>query len=550
MPRGDHWWDRAELYERAPLDPLPGRARDSASPVDGGQVAQLRRFILWLLAVIVPIAAFQGVVAVLAGDPRTLITTVTLAGYGAWLAWAQGRLEHAPHGPIVHRLTAWMFAIIGSTAVLRPGGGEVIAVATLLPVAIALPFLAARILRRLMVLAWIVAVLAIAVAVLLPGTSSLPTELSAATRVVGLAVVIALVLLLLGQFGVRLKETARQLSSMVAMSRDLGQTLEPLQVGDLMARHLALAVEADECGICFWDRSNARVLTYGYYPLERRDAVDESYALDDYPLTRDLLERPRAVVIDEGDTDADPHEVAYVRSLGRASMAMIPLVAKGRAVGLVELMSRRAGHFDRRRLELASTMATEAAMALENARLHDELRRLAYHDPVTGLANRTLFLERLEEALARSAGPTAVLFIDVDDFKRVNDLLGHESGDRLLEAIADRLEAALRPDDTAARIGGDEFGVLLPGLDQAGAAAVAGRLIIAAAEPVTIAGATLVPSFSIGVTSSASGETSAQDLLRESDLAMYRAKLRGKGRFEVFDGAAGAAAELGTRGAA
>ena len=532
-----------------------GRTGAEPSSVDLEQVAELRQFIFWLVGIAAPVAAFEGAAGVLSGDPRLLLTALTIGGYAIWLVRARQRLLVLPGAPIVHRLAAWMFAILGTTVVTRPSAVEIIAVATLLPVAVALPFLGRAALRRLMALAWLVTVLAVGTAGLLPDDSPMPPELRASVQIVVLAAVFALVLWLLWQFATRLKETTGQLQSLVAMSSDLGQTLEPRLVGDLMARHLADAVGADECGICFWDQPSDRVLTYGYYPVERRAAVDETYDLIDYPLTKRILEDGTPVVIDLEDPASDPHEVAYLRSLGQASMAMIPLIKKGRSIGLVELTSSSACHFDRRRVALAQTMAAEAAIALENARLHDELRRLAYHDPVTGLPNRALFVERLEAALPLLPKAVAVLFIDVDDFKRVNDALGHDAGDRLLGAIAERLRGSIRATDTAARIGGDEFGVLLVGSDLDGARTIADQLLAAVSAPVEIAGATLRPSLSIGI-ATASAETTARDLLRQSDIAMYRAKLRGKGRFEVFrpslPGLAGEAreAEQESRGAA
>src|SRR6185312_16009159 len=109
-------------------------------------------------------------------------------------------------------------------------------------------------------------------------------------RVVSMAVAFGLALFLLWQFSTRLKATARELGSLADLSSDLARTMDPLRIGDLMAQHLALATDAAECGICYWDMPNDRVLTYGYYPRERREAVDEAYPLTDYPATRRLLE--------------------------------------------------------------------------------------------------------------------------------------------------------------------------------------------------------------------------------------------------------------------
>jgi diguanylate cyclase (GGDEF)-like protein/PAS domain S-box-containing protein len=164
-----------------------------------------------------------------------------------------------------------------------------------------------------------------------------------------------------------------------------------------------------------------------------------------------------------------------------------------------------------------------------------ELSWQAQHDPLTGLPNREYFLERLSGALARRGGHVAVLFVDLDDFKVVNDSLGHGAGDRLLSAVAERISRVLRPDDVIARFGGDEFTILLRGVASEGhARAVADRVAEALAEPLVLDGEHRYVSASVGLTFGAPG-ADAHGLLRDADAAMYRAKELGKGRCEVFD---------------
>ncbi len=170
--------------------------------------------------------------------------------------------------------------------------------------------------------------------------------------------------------------------------------------------------------------------------------------------------------------------------------------------------------------------------------LNEKLEHQAFHDPLTGLANRALFLDRVEHALARRGGsPVAVLFLDLDNFKVVNDSLGHPAGDSLLIATTERLRGCLRPQDTIARLGGDEFTVLLEDLlhpDEAMLTAerIRGQLL----ESFLLDGRQVVIGASIGVTLAHAGEQQrANDLLREADVAMYRAKTNGRGRIEVFD---------------
>ena len=172
-------------------------------------------------------------------------------------------------------------------------------------------------------------------------------------------------------------------------------------------------------------------------------------------------------------------------------------------------------------------------------RLKNRLVYRAFHDALTGLANRTLFKDRLRHGLARAERnrePLAVLFVDLDDFKAINDGLGHEAGDRLLVAVGRRLESALRPGDTVARLGGDEFAVLLEGGGEAsGVTRTAGRLLRALKDPISLEGLTLSVTASIGGAIGGPGD-GEEELLRRADAVMYRAKRAGKDRFELFDG--------------
>jgi diguanylate cyclase (GGDEF)-like protein len=170
-------------------------------------------------------------------------------------------------------------------------------------------------------------------------------------------------------------------------------------------------------------------------------------------------------------------------------------------------------------------------------RLEDELAHQAFHDSLTGLANQALFRDRVDHALARidrSGMHLAVVYLDLDNFKTVNDSLGHTAGDELLVAATARIRSALREADTAARLGGDEFAVLLEDTTGiADAVDVANRLLELLRRPFALAGKEVVVGASIGITLESPG-TSSDQLLRNADLAMYTAKRMGKGRFEVF----------------
>jgi len=172
----------------------------------------------------------------------------------------------------------------------------------------------------------------------------------------------------------------------------------------------------------------------------------------------------------------------------------------------------------------------------ERKRLEDELRHQAFHDSLTGLANRALFEDRLENALARisrTQDTLGVLFLDLDDFKAVNDGRGHNVGDELLKAVGVRLQETLRAGDTFARIGGDEFAVLVEGPDNSGGVETAERILEALRPPIILSTGEASVRASIGVVNT-NGLRSAQELLRDADIAMYAAKNAGKARIEIF----------------
>ena len=175
----------------------------------------------------------------------------------------------------------------------------------------------------------------------------------------------------------------------------------------------------------------------------------------------------------------------------------------------------------------------------DRKRLERELRHLAFHDDLTGLANRALFEDRLEHALsglARHGTGVAVLFVDLDDFKTVNDSLGHAVGDVLLRAVGDRLREGLRSSDTPARLGGDEFALLLEGVpDPHAALATAQRLLGSLEPPFDVDGRQLAVTASIGVAPAFGGRETMAELMRNADLAMYDAKRRGGAQARLFE---------------
>jgi diguanylate cyclase (GGDEF)-like protein len=197
-------------------------------------------------------------------------------------------------------------------------------------------------------------------------------------------------------------------------------------------------------------------------------------------------------------------------------------------------------------MKSAQTLADVAAAYLLNARARaglqhtlEEARQSALHDPLTGLANRTLFVELLESALLRnrrSEKLTGVLFCDLDRFKEVNDSHGHRVGDELLVLVADRLKGVLRPGDTLARLAGDEFVILCEGLEgrQEGGM-IANRVIAALGEPFPLSVGAVGLSASIGVAFAGRSGIAPDELLHQADIAMYGAKHAGGSRYQMAE---------------
>ena len=223
------------------------------------------------------------------------------------------------------------------------------------------------------------------------------------------------------------------------------------------------------------------------------------------------------------------------------------LMAARRSTGNCTLelrLHRRDGSWCRLEAVVSNLLADPSLRGLvitghdvtQRRELEEQLSHQAFHDSLTSLANRALFLDRVANALERSRRTflrVAVLFIDVDDFKTVNDSLGHAAGDELLVGVAACLREAVRDADSVARLGGDEFAVLLEGVDAPEAEVVADRLLESLDRPLVVEGNEIFPRSSIGIALGGAG-ASASSLLREADAAMYDAKSAGKGRFSMF----------------
>jgi diguanylate cyclase (GGDEF)-like protein len=333
----------------------------------------------------------------------------------------------------------------------------------------------------------------------------------------------------------------------LARSREIAHALEGLLVRSLEAFRAELAEI-----ILFGSEENPSLRTLlgpGSY-RELMEPVDSEVADE----MRALLERTgSAITLDTPFGGGRLQRYLEARGVTHAMVA--PLPGEERVIGAIMLANRFGvvRSFDHDDLRLLDTLAGNASVALQYDRLEqavtqlsvlqEQLHHQAYHDPLTSLANRSLFTDEVKEAIAERRGEVAVLFIDLDDFKTINDSLGHAAGDELLVSVASRLRACLRPEDLVARLGGDEFAVMVEDPHDAEAAAVkvARRIMEAFVLPVGVGSESVAVYVSVGIATSHSGDFSAEELIRDADVAMYKAKTSGKGHFQVFHPSMGAA---------
>jgi diguanylate cyclase (GGDEF)-like protein len=325
----------------------------------------------------------------------------------------------------------------------------------------------------------------------------------------------------------------RELEVLHRVAIALSHSLALSEVMDTLARELTLALErADEATISVWledqDALEAAAVCY------RDKGVDGSergkvYQLSDFPWLRVLL-RAGAGHVQQRLTapELDPGVIDVLTVWSWRSWVALPLSIDDKAVGVIELADyHSARRWSRRDIEFCETIAGQAALALRNAQMYEDLRSRAARDPLTGLLNHRAFYERLTGELERlrDGGRTlTVVVIDLDNFKLVNDSLGHTEGDRTLRAAADALRAVCRSEDAPGRLGGDEFALLLPDLPDP--SALAARVLDGVRRRARV-------DASVGVTLCRPGEDSAASAVDRADRSLRAAKVAGKSTFRL-----------------
>ena len=324
---------------------------------------------------------------------------------------------------------------------------------------------------------------------------------------------------------------AQRLQALLDLSRALSSSLDLREVLREFATHAAQLTGATAAELSTYDPARGELVMLVEY-REGKDEITVSggqvYHLADFPATRHVLDTQEAVQVRVENPDDDAAERAILERQGQKSLLMLPLVARGETIGLMEIVDERDRVWDEPDVEFCRALCDIVATSIRNAVLFAELQETAARDKLTGLYNRRLFEEQFEAAVARSLRTSeylSLLIVDLDGLKRINDVSGHVAGDQALRTLADALRATIRATDVACRLGGDEFGVILPGSSAEDAVKVAER----AQETLAQIGQGQY-SFSGGIARVTPIQSSAENVYRAADLAAYRAKAAGGAR--------------------
>jgi diguanylate cyclase (GGDEF)-like protein/PAS domain S-box-containing protein len=425
------------------------------------------------------------------------------------LIYARRQLRRRPQRAAMLLVIGILAFVLVSSPIPPPV--PALATAPILAVAFALSFLNGRRLVVALIAAWVVSLAAAIIIELTPNSPDLPPEFGAALRIAGVAAIVALVALVLYRHRRRLEQALTRTQTANEAHRDSEERYRTVVEG---VREVIFRIDAKGR----WALLNRAWEEMTGHPVA--DSIGHPIIEFIHPDDREV-HTGLARHVSRGERDEYRHEL---RVVGREG-ADIWVDAHARPL-----------HDEAGRFSGMSGTLTDVTVRRE---LELRLANQAFHDDLTGLANRALFKDRVEHALTRrSRRPhlVALLFLDLDRFKTVNDSLGHAVGDRLLVAIGERLHVALRPEDTIARLGGDEFGILVDDVTAPRQVlGLAERISAAFDSPFRFDEREITIRCSIGVVLASGGHRTADDLLRDADVAMYRAKVNGRGSYALFE---------------
>lgn len=327
----------------------------------------------------------------------------------------------------------------------------------------------------------------------------------------------------------RLAEASeRRVRILQDVSSAFGVTATDEDVAQSFAAVTGEAFGARDTAVLLWQPDGELALMGGNNPLEGKVAP--------VPALRNTTD---VTVVHADDPREYPEVASALRDARLSSLTVTPLIAGDERLGVLVCFFAMHAEIDDHLLELHQALGRQASQTLTRVRLQRRLAFLALHDQLTGVGNRQLLQSAIDEAILEAVAtgqPLAVLFLDIDDFKRVNDAFGHAAGDTVLVALASRLRESLRASDVVGRMGGDEFVALCADTDIVAAEQIAERVLETCREPIVVPSGVVSASVSVGINVYRPGGDdvpSAPQMLMHADAAMYDAKRDGKNRFTL-----------------